>query len=464
MRNHDKGVPVNDQDAIALIKNTPVFGTKRSRDGLHVLRATALKFAEIWRNNHSPALRQKIFQSLEQLDSIENLLTICEDLRIRDYLVLLAPNLVELAQHGQGDVTVIRLADSESFTSIKPQGWGKLKEVEEVSITTRPLILATLQDARVLAGSGLVIVGDELAIHDNLWHKNGSDILLSDNYVLASTREKVVVERNVVSSESPQLSSAIHMVGELSHIFGHWHYDLLPRWRGYEMSQIPGNVPVLIDSNMPPSHRESLRLLIGERRVIMVPAKTSIRVKKLYYVNRPGWLPPQIKYGAVLPDSAISISPGSLHYLRKHMLEYCKKYFPNRRLYIGRYRPKRRLMLNEASIEALANSLDFSFNSMAEHSFKDQVSLVSSTNTIAGPIGSGMDHLIYVKENSRVLIFTPPDFGSYSNLLGAIKGFNIEIRLIAGAVADPTNDSKFSDFSIDLDYLADGFSWLTETR
>lgn len=455
--NQHADLPLSEEEAISFIKRTPIAGTLVNYERLSMCCTVALKYPQIWRYGLDAVLRKKVFQLLEQLVGIDSLLSFCEDNGIRDYRVLPAPNLLE---NSRPELELCILSAAESFPSQQPTGWGDLKKISTHRVTTRALGMVLLPNALVLPGSSLVVLESGIAIHDNLWHSNGDDILLHDNHVLASTSETVIVENTLFYPAGIELPSAIHMVGELSHIFGHWHYDLLPRWRGYHLAGVPEDVPVLIDSTMPPTHLESLKILIGRRPIVEVQPGANVKVAALYYVNRQGWLPPQIKLNARSPLSAITVSPESLLYLRKEMLKNCSLSDFHAGLFIRRYKPTRRHMENQAHIEGLASSLNFKFSSMAELPFSSQVSLASNAKVIVGPIGSAMDHLIYAREGARVLIFTPPDFGAYANFLGAISDLPVDIRLIAGEVEASESQSKFSNFSINFEHASAGFSWL----
>ena len=87
-----------------------------------------------------------------------------------------------------------------------------------------------------------------------------------------------------------EVDAAFLLSGAHTIDFGHWITEYLPRYAMAKLTDLP-DVPVLIDERMPPTHRESLELLLpADAEIIVVPHLAVVQVRQLWYAPNPMYM------------------------------------------------------------------------------------------------------------------------------------------------------------------------------
>ena len=119
------------------------------------------------------------------------------------------------------------------------------------------------------------------------------------------------------------------------------------------------------------------------------------------------------------------------------------------RLYVSRSRGRRRILRNEAAVEAIFEAAGFATYHPQEHPIEDQIRTFSRARLIAGPGGSAMHNAIFSPDVEKVLILTSPDwFTIIDPLLHQQEG---RLGLLFGTVTEGQDDvaAGVRDWTID---------------
>lgn len=352
-------------------------------------------------------------------------------------------------------------ADAETITPSQCLGWGPLPKLTHGAGKSFPIGKAVIENATVFGKCDAVFLSCGAFLHEHLSHSEGRNVNVIERWCIESDAYSAVTAPVLLKSNL-EFDEAITMVGKSTDGFGHWHYDYLPRWAALEWSNVGPGIPILVDSGMPETHYESLRLIAPSNPFISISEDSAVSVGRLHYANRHAWMPTILKKDAVVDPANVVMARSTIRYLRDTLRAKVDGATDgDLRLYVRRDNLRRRSIDNIDEITDAVRSADFFETNMAEFCFKKQVELVSRTKSFIAPLGSAADHLIYLPENSRCLILTSENFGSYANAITVFSEIGLNVRFVAGQYTKKNEAKpKQSSFEIDCDDFRQGLSWV----
>ncbi|MGU3665036.1 glycosyltransferase family 61 protein [Methylobacterium sp. A49B] len=258
--------------------------------------------------------------------------------------------------------------------------------------------LALVTEALAYPRSNLVVQGDR-AIYDLAADHRAGDIHIPDglnpDQVMMATfgRGRLLVEEPATTLS---FEAGLMMFGAQSRNYGHWFAEFVPRMLVYNDARCPADFPLVIDSGMPESHEEILKLIDTRSRPVIKLASTPARFKTLGIAPVPAFFPFDIKPGRTPYDTVwprdIFAALGRL--VRESIAPRGTDSRKGHRLFISRRAFNQRQLVNEAEIGKLLDGYGFETIFPETLTFVEQARLFSSAEIIIGSSSSALSNCI----------------------------------------------------------------------
>jgi capsular polysaccharide biosynthesis protein len=231
----------------------------------------------------------------------------------------------------------------------------------------------------------------------------------------------------------------VSLLGPHSPAFGHWIWHQLPRLiAALERGGLP-DMPILIEPGMPPTHREALALVIGDRAmpIIELPYFGRAHVRRAWYAPMPFLMP----YLPIPNDrwrwDYVAPSPARFEPILASMYESVRRLedaTSPRRVYLTRGKGLYRVLRNGAEIEAIFRRFGFTVVDPEKLTFSEQASLMASADFVAGPEGSALFLNFYRRSKTRLLILSHPFTRHLTNWTATLHARSIDTTIVTGPV------------------------------
>jgi hypothetical protein len=330
--------------------------------------------------------------------------------------------------------------------------------------TTRAFFRCVLPDVVVSSKSNFLLAGKQAILdhQDDELLKCPLDLDV-DPIVVAAEGSQVFALAPEPTTPLATFDDALSLVGVHSYAFGHWLLEFLPKlwaWRGQ-----PGfaDVPVLVDEQMPPQHRQALDMFIGAgQRVVTLKPGERVRVRRLWTASMPCYMPLGPKPGPDFPELLTVDAPCFAALVREALPEEDPASpGPSGRVYLSRKPNQHRKLVNHVEVEAWFHSQGFVVVDPAEITFAEQLRLMRDASMIVGPDGSAVFMALFAREGTVVRTFSHPflDDTEWFAALGTQLGLDTAIvvgELVERNEAYPLNSS----YRIELQQLEQHFGRL----
>ena len=325
--------------------------------------------------------------------------------------------------------------------------------------TPRTFFLSVLADVVVASTSNILLAGGcaLLDFQDDELQRIPLNLNV-DPTILAADGSSVTIFKSYASAPPRWLEQAFSLVGVHSGVFGHWMIEFLPRLWAY--LQRPGfdSVPILIDKQMPPQHREALELFVGPQHpIIVLEPRENVRVERLWCCSMPIYMSVGQKPGANYVGDMWAVDPdGFLALLDKVRpnLDAVARLPEPKRLYLKRKPFQKRKLVNGEEVERWFVDRGFDAFDFADLSFLEQIKLIRSAELVVGPDSSAFYMIMFARPGTKVGLLTHQyldDFEWYPQLC---RGLLQQHLVFKGEItrADPQY-RHFSDYMIDVNKL-----------
>jgi len=335
-------------------------------------------------------------------------------------------------------------------------GEGNHRTLEGVG---RSIFVACLAHARVRGRSAFIKAGD-VALLDY----QGEELTrLDDRLTLDPAVFGEVNDRELWMIEpkgencSVQIDEAFTLIGPYSLSFGHWMWEYLPKYLVASMSNLLPTVAVLVDRDMPSTHRQGLELMLprGVQIIELAPFVTA-------HVRRLWCAPSQMHMGvfAKLNERAkwdyFASPPSRFSPIIREMVQRAEPAMlpaaanTSERIFLARRKQNTRKMVNREVIEAAAEARGFRIVCAEDLTFAEQASLLRRARFVVGPEGSAMGLLFFAQPGTRVLILQHPYTAGSALLAGPLREIGINVTVMTGPYVRIDQDyAHFSDYEID---------------
>jgi hypothetical protein len=350
---------------------------------------------------------------------------------------------------------------AEEYIEIEPAGEAVIVEPPRVvgggnhrplSNTGRSLYLARLKDAAVRGRSSIVQVAD-LALLDFEPFELAriDDQIEFDSAVFARRGDMLSMIAEQHSPDPTELTEAISLLGARTDFFGDWMCDNFLKFVAAIKYQLPPSVPVLIDADMPKSHRQSVEMMTnGERPIIEVSAFDYVNVQNLWCAPSLGYMPLyQVVNERFKWDYLVS-PPDRCFSVLKEMTRRADLYLgPARgpvRVFLARRDFRHRRLINAQEIQAIAESRGFVIVYPEDLEFSAQAQLLRTAQFVIGPEGSAFFLTYFQERGNRMCVLSHP-------FTEALVGYNAgcmpgEVTIVTGSLV-----AEHHENTLDADYV-----------
>ena len=215
------------------------------------------------------------------------------------------------------------------------------------------------------------------------------------------SRDEVIFLAKPSKSFPIFLDEAIYLMGRADENWYHFIMDTLPRF--IFLRDIKIEIPILVRSDLPRTTIDFIRKLMPNPLVLVEP-DVLVKVSRLHFVAGRSTTydsPPVAK----LPQ--VEFSPQTISATREFILNSHGMSFPSgipQKIYLPR-NAKYRNLVNRHKISKTLNKAGFEEISVDENFFKVQHLYFQEAEIIACPGGATLANMIFMKPNSRILVF-----------------------------------------------------------
>ena len=249
-----------------------------------------------------------------------------------------------------------------------------------------------------------------------------------------------------------KLTEAVHLGGVPSSVFGHWLIQYLLKFFAARFAGLLPDMPILIDSEMPPSHREALAYFLGDDSAIVeIPSMSVVHVDRLWLLGDWVYVPICPEPGQCLGPARLSLPPlESAAVIRAMVAAEPEPARTDRKLFLARRPIEHRKMVNHEKIEDAAKDLGFEIVHLEDHSFRDQISMIRSAVTIAGPDGSSHIMGMFARPGTKITILSHCFMENNASLAALLSAIGLDVLFLQGCCTrEDQAYRRFSDYEID---------------
>jgi capsular polysaccharide biosynthesis protein len=321
----------------------------------------------------------------------------------------------------------------------------------------RSMFVACLIDARVRSRSYVIEV-DDMAILDY----EGEELTRVDQQlefdppVFEATPEAVWIMAPKGEAAELNIAEAFSLLGFYADQFGHWMLEHLPRYLAASLSGALPRVPVLIEAEMPKTHRQALELMVPDGvEIIELPPFATARVRRLWYAPSPKYCRVGELYNERFKWEYFATPPGRFTPLIQEMVGRADRATARPtgadRVFLGRKSANHQLV-NHAAIAAAAQARGFQIVYPERLDFAEQVRLLRHARFVVGPSGSAMYLAFFARPETKLCLLTYVEdvLATQAEMTGVFNAIGLDVTVLTGACTRRDNSYPWnSDFEIE---------------
>lgn len=252
---------------------------------------------------------------------------------------------------------------------------------------TQPVFVARVPGGSVLGAYGAVVSGDGVVLGD-----------LSLEWFFKAEQHSLLFKLKL--PEARQLpGTAANLATASGWNYFHWLLDVLPRMgilqkTGTDLASIDW---FILNSGNAPFQKESLDWL-------GIPKEKQVVTAKGKHFKADTLLAPS------LPGIPSQTPPWVVEFLQQTFPASAVARQKNEKLYISRDRSRYRTFINDQEVREFLLQRGFREVFAEELSFREQVDLFASAETIVAPHGAGLSNLVFCRPGTKVIEIFSPDY------------------------------------------------------
>lgn len=325
--------------------------------------------------------------------------------------------------------------------------------------TTRAVFSCVLADAVVSSKSNVILVDDRALID-----YQGDELqrvpidLAVDPILFAPTGGYATFAVESGAIDGAPMDEAIALVGVNSFNYWHWHVEFLPRLLA--CMDLPGftEVPILVDTQMPPQAMVALRFLIGDQHPVreLWPGE-AVRVKRLWTGAMFTYMPLWPLAGVAYPPRTMVMDADAFVAQIARMepaLERLRTGGGLKRLYLARGSAQHRGMVNKLEVDAWFVANGFEMVDFGAYAYEEQLRMVRDADVIVGPNGAALVNSLFAGSATSIGILDNSFIEDNEWYAAVSEGLGQRLAFLVGDVvnADPMYEFN-ANYRIDIDAL-----------
>ena len=326
--------------------------------------------------------------------------------------------------------------------------------------TTRTVFVACFENAVAHSRSGAIELGKQLCFDIQGDELDSVPVDMAfDPLVFSRDGREVAAIIDQRATTTIKLDHAWSLLGLNTVSFGHWMIEGLLQFLGALRRLDVAGVPLLIDEQMPPQHRESLELLgRGRFPIVVVPRWSRVEAGRLWRATNWFYSPHLLLTDQGL-DPRHFVMPmrevAQLYQFGARLLdEVLNTAGQDNQMFIARPSTLHRRITNFSEIERFLETQGFSVFFPEQHPFGEQVRAVRQSRNIVIQNGSAAHALLLARPGTKACYLSHPAFPIIALLSELLKHIGVEMKIVSGPFEGKTEPYlDQSDYRIPLDRL-----------
>lgn len=356
---------------------------------------------------------------------------------------------------GQGRFLYEALEEAIPFKEISTKN-ARASNTKTIHVPANSAYVAELSNVFVAGTSSAVFGSAGELVSDTYAHVDYGkyvDSRAAENIILTKGEHAVIRINKTVTS----VKRAINLMGLASNHFGHWVSEYLPRLRHFMQLDDFSKLPLLINSDMPPSHVEFLRYICSNP-LFEVGRNEVVQVQQLLVAPTITFYPFDLIAGHnVPPKHQASWSVSAMAFLREKVLSAIK---PDRQIgraiYLSRKNSAWGKPTNEAEFEQMLKAQSIQSVCLEDMNFKQQVETIHSADVIIAPTGSALNMAMFAQADARILVFSQKEPHNWGGWLGPMHQIGFDPQFLM--MKDGSALGKHAAFTMDINVLNNALS------
>jgi hypothetical protein len=325
---------------------------------------------------------------------------------------------------------------------------------------SRTVFVACFENAVAHSRSGATQLGSELCFDIQGDELDSLPVELRFDPIVFSRdggEIEAIIDRRAVTTI--KVDRAFSLMGLNTVSFGHWMLEGLPQFLGAQRTLKLDEVPLLIDAQMPPQHRQSLELLgRGRFPIIEVPRWARVEAGRLWRASNWFYSPHLLITDQGLDPRHFVLPMRAVAELYRFAARISDQVLAvgglDRETFIARPSTLHRRITNLGEIEAWLGSQGFALFFPEQHPFGEQVLTVRESRNIVIQNGSAAHTLLLARPETKACYLSHPAFPIISLLAELLKNLDVELKIVSGPFEQKTEPYlDQSDYRIPLDRL-----------
>ncbi|MEO1554844.1 MAG: glycosyltransferase family 61 protein [Pseudomonadota bacterium] len=335
-----------------------------------------------------------------------------------------------------------------------PRTRGAATEARAIRGKSRKVAVACLQNATAFARSTTVRLADGTFAFDLQAGELGRMPVdpAFDPVVFDWDGAQMTVIDDRRRSNNLHVPEALSLLGPDTVSYGHWMAEEFPKFLTARQVVDLKGIPILIDADIPPQHRQSIVAFVGENHpIITVPRNLKVTADRLWVVTN--WL-----YSPKFLTTDRDIDVDALAYPPTHFANVFSKAWDDletliggveaarARVFVSRDPKRHRNSANHTEVLALLEARGFQDVRPGELSFLEQFRLYRSASRVVVQAGSAATGLFMCRPGTRVChlsqVTAMPLIPIWSALMAGLK---VDTTILLSKVAE--RHAIYEDFS-----------------
>ena len=306
------------------------------------------------------------------------------------------------------------------------------------------------KDVCITGDSDMIVDTNRGCIVSDGCYNIAPEVLFVDG-LLYRDKKNVGVLRNRMKHANETIPSGIMINGKFSKNYFHSIMENLIRLLVVNDTEIPQEVPLLVDDKVRaiPSLSSILKIINAKanRQVIYLSPSKIYNVERLYYVDHINKLVPHTKVN-VDKTGIVAFDKTYLMRLKNTLLEHVSDIQTPKRIFLTRKNTNHR-NFNENEVFSILEPLGFVKVAPEEYTFEEQMALFNHAEWIVGGSGAAFTNVIFCSDGCKIVIFRPIRNKHTSPLFPTLAYLNHCNMVYFLPSQSDSNTSVHTDYCID---------------
>lgn len=346
------------------------------------------------------------------------------------------------------------LNENEKIEVVLPRCFEE-RENEKKTLVDSPLIYFTIFVEVDIYGDTNLISKKNIALSDMYYMDKGKNRYDIEGGCLVSSSRKGKWIRVAYKTTEEIVDTAIYCVGLACKNYFHFTFEILSRLAFIDTVEEYLPYPILVDAaalSIPQLKDLFDRINICQHPIIPVEQYSRVHVRRLLYVSRNLWMPPNFRLGTVVTERDYMFSNSVVGNIRKRILNECGETDKTlcKKIYLSRRNCQNQRLVNADEIEKIFSDYGFQIIFPEELSFKEEVEIFHNADIIVGATGAAFTNIVYCREGAKVGIIIPSSndvyfFSNIANMVG------VEFTVLGADIVTKGSYTSLDSFVLDAD-------------